>query len=54
MVRVCKLADSTAKRELEASTSKPPIEGRWATFCAKLMDPKILRMKQHKIVYEKE
>jgi len=37
---VCKLVDSTAKHELEASTLKLPIEGRWAAFCANLVNPK--------------
>jgi len=54
MLRVCKLVDSTTKYELEASTSKPPIEGRYAAFCANLMDLKVLPMKQYKIDCERE
>jgi len=50
MFRVCKVVDSTAKHELEASTFKLPIEGHRAVFCANLVDPKILQIKQHKII----
>ena len=48
------LAAAHIHAQSEASTSKASIEGRRGVFCANLVDLKILRMKQHKIVCERK